>query len=268
MLLSTTFENAVVSALLSVSLVHSSDHVIGTMASGPTITISKATNPNENYAPRRLYPGTYGEFCGPTPEVQVKQACAAHGWHSDNPIDRVDESCRLHDISYCQCESDLLSRRKYPLEDIPLLSSITALRFATKPALGRVAPVDDEYFKCINKADRQLISKGIQVRGEMQRSACSVEKSLSWFCDLGRGTLDAFERVNLEIFLRDLDQDYSSKASSSEELETTSLVTLEQRRQLDLQKELQGGKNLADAASSDSVREDEQKILEKLLEKL
>ena len=218
---------------------------------------STEPNPNENYLPRRLYPGTYGEFCGPTPEVVVGQACAVHGWHGDTPIDRVDEACELHDIAYCKCEDELLARQKAPIQEIPLLSSMTALRFATKPALEMALPVDKEYFACINKADRQIISTGIQVRSELHQSSCSIDPSLAWFCDLGQGTLGVFEKVNLDIFLRDLDYDDQNKRISLKELE--------RQRQIDLQQELRRGKNLAEAASSNPVQEDEKMMLQRLL---
>jgi hypothetical protein len=233
----------------------------GITYSRPSYSVStSAPNPNVNYLPRRLYPGTYGEFCGPTPEVEVKQGCAVHGWHGDAPKDRVDEACEFHDIAYCNCEDGLLARRRAPKEDFPLLASMTALRFATKPALERAAPVDKEYFDCINKADRQIITTGIQVRSEMQRSGCSTDPTLSWFCDLGQGTLGVFEKVNMDIFLRDLDFDDQNKQITLKELE--------RKRQLDLQIELQRGKTLADAASSGPVQEDEQQMLQRLLEKL
>ena len=227
--------------------------------SKPSISVSTTANasPTVDYLPRRLYPGTYGEFCGPTPEIQVNQGCAVHGWHADVPKDRVDEACELHDIAYCKCEDELMARQRNPNEEIPMLSSLTALRFATKPALDRTAPVDKLYFDCINKADRQIITAGIQVRSEMQRSGCSADPTLSWFCDLGQGTLGVFEKVNLDIFLRDLDFDDQNKQ--------VPLKELERRRQLDLQTELQRGKNLADAASSGPVQEDEQQMLKRLL---
>ena len=228
------------------------------MQSRPRHPVSKSTaSPTENYLPRRLYPGTYGEFCGPTPEVEVKQACAVHGWHADTPRDRVDEACELHDIAYCQCENELISRQKAAMEGIPMLSSMTALRFATKPALERTAPVDSEYFTCVNKADRQLITRGVQVRSEMQRNGCSADPTLSWFCDLDRGTLGVFEKVNLDIFLRDLDSDDYNKQNTLKEIE--------RRRQMDLQIEIQRGKSLAEAASSGPVQEDEKMMLQRLL---
>lgn len=229
--------------------------------SQPSYTVTtSAPNPNSNYLPRKLYPGTYGEFCGPTPEVEVKKGCAVHGWHGDAPKDRVDEACERHDIAYCNCEDQLLARRRAPAEDIPLLSSMTALRFATKPALERAAPVDKEFFDCINKADRQIITTGITVRSEMQRSGCSTDPTLSWFCDLGQGTLGVFEKVNLDIFLRDIDFDDQNKQ--------VPLKELERKRQTDLQTELQRGKNLADAASSGPVQEDEREMLQRLLGEL
>jgi hypothetical protein len=214
---------ALASTLLAVSTsqepawITSSSSLQQTPNSGPVaitlpITIlqsrpTKPISPTENYLPRRLYPGTYGQFCGPTPEVEVKRSCTIHGWHSDEPIDLVDEACERHDIAYCNCEDELLSRRQAPKEDLPMLSSMTALRFATKPALTRVLPVDNAYFDCINKADREIIKTGIQVRSDMQRSGCSTDPSLAWFCEIGKGTLGVFEKVNLDIFLKDLDFD-------------------------------------------------------------
>ncbi len=238
---------------------------------------AKDSSVTENYLPRRLYPGTYKNFCGPTPETQVKSGCTAHGWHGDDPSDRVDEACRIHDISYCNCETKLLSRQQrtstspQQQEDIPLLASMTALRFlaGTKPTLERTLHADAPFFECANQADRQLIATGITVRGEMQRSGCSIDPSLAWMCDLGvkGGTLDAFEKVNLNIFLRDLDADENSGRDQQQRdgQQEVRLVELEQRRQLDLEKELKNGKVVADAASSEAVQEDEHRILRKLL---
>jgi hypothetical protein len=245
-------------------------------------TPQRASSSSESYLPRRLYPGTYQNYCGPTPEVQVKGGCVAHGWHGDDPVDRVDDARRLHDISYCNCEAGLLSRQRHSSspssqeeeEEIPLLSSMAALRFLTKPVLEQTVHADPPYFDCINKADRQLIVTGIQVRGEMQRSGCSMDQSLSWFCDVGesQGTLDVFEKVNLKIFLRDLDADYGSGTITREQKKQrqgrvvdVSLSDLEHRRQLDLKRELKNGKTVADAASSQIVRDDEDRILRKLL---
>lgn len=278
--LETSVKTALASALLVVSttspepsaLLQQSQTFVGTAAIPFPITIlqSPSTIPSsatENYLPRRLYPGTYGQFCGPTPEVEVKNACTVHGWHGDDPIDKVDEACERHDIAYCKCEDELLSRREAPKEDLPMLSSMTALRFATKPALTRVLPVvDNAYFNCINKADREIIKTGIQVRSDMQRSACATDPSLAWFCELGQGTLGVFEKVNLDIFLKDLDFDYQQQQQYSNKKQLPQLQELERRRQLDLARELKQGKNLAEAASSAPVQGDEMAMMQRLLE--
>ena len=81
------------------------------------------------------------------------------------------------------------------------------------------------------------------------------------------GTLDASEKVNLNIFLRALDADENSGRDQQQRdgQQEVRLVELEQRRQLDLKKELKNGKVVADAASSEAVQEDENRILRKLL---
>lgn len=266
-----TIKSMAASFLLATSITTSQEAATSIVSLSPlqqdvpfsrTITIrhsavNKAVSPTENYLPRRLYPGTYGQFCGPTPEVEVKQSCSVHGWHGDVPIDKVDEACERHDIAYCKCEDELLSRRQAPKEDLPMLSSMTALRFATKSALTKTLPVDNLYFQCINKADREIIKTGIQVRSEMQRSGCSTDPSLAWFCELGQGTLGVFEKVNLDIFLKDLDFD--------DQYQKVPLQELERKRQLDLSAQLKNGKNLAEAASSGPVKEDEQAMLQRLL---
>mmetsp|Transcript_18434 Transcript_18434/g.22872 ORF Transcript_18434/g.22872 Transcript_18434/m.22872 type:complete len:289 (+) Transcript_18434:326-1192(+) len=144
------------------------------------------------------------------------------------------------------------------------------------------------FFDCINKADRQLIATGIRIRGEQQRSGCSIDPNLAWFCDLnnGRGTLAAFERVNLSIFLRDLDSDdatakprqwqrqwqqqpfqfikwWTGRAVRGSYVDET-LSQLEQRRSNDLWMYIQNGKTVADAAASEDVISDEKRILGKL----
>lgn len=260
------------------SIVPSSENTpLDSSASAVTSTTILTASSTEGYLPRKLYPGSYGEFCGPTPEVQVKQACALHGWHSDEPRDRVDAACEQHDLSYCQCQTSLRKRQRNPssmeaasilpmasdetseLDEIPLLSSMTAVRFAVKPAMSKVIPLDKEYFDCIHKADQELIVRGISIRGEMQQSGCSVDPSLAWFCGVGQGTLESFEKVNLAIFLRSLDSDDQSVPK-----ESTTLTQLEARRQKDLQEVLKAGKPLSEAASSDSVRADEIAMVRKL----
>jgi len=258
--------------------------------SSPMAVVIATTSPTprppslyEHYLPRRLYPGTYQNYCGPTPEIRVEGGkCSAHGWHGDDPVDRVDDACRLHDLSYCKCGSEFLARQGRPVVDSneddvpPMLSTMTALRFLTKPTLEKTVRADGEYFDCINKADRDLIATGVRVRGEMQRSGCSVDPKLSWFCDLsGGGTLGAFEKVNLSIFLKDLDFDFFEKSGKSTAAggverplqiprKSLTLQGMEQRREMDLQKELHEGKSVADAASASSVKEDEERIIRML----
>ena len=266
----------------------------------PTSQVRTASSsPTENYLPRKLYPGTYQNYCGPTPEVQVKGGCVAHGWYGDAPKDQVDAACQQHDVAYCNCETKFLQRKRMKRlspsqeiqtqmdsaniddeeEPIPLLASMVALRFATKPAL-QVAPTiqaDTEYFDCIHRADQELIATGIRIRGEQQRAGCSTDPNLAWFCDLsGKGTLSAFEKVNLSIFLSDLDADEgksdvdasrwavfrtrSKDGSNSRE----TLAQIEHRRESDIMRRLQTGASVAEAASSPDVMADEEKLLSKL----
>ena len=251
-----------------------------------------------NYLPRKLYPGTYQNYCGPTPEVQVKGGCIAHGWYGDAPKDQVDAACQQHDVAYCNCETKFLQRKRMKRsptqemqtqmdsanvdeeEPIPLLASMVALRFATKPAL-QVAPAiqaDAEYFDCISRADKELIATGIRIRGEQQRAGCSTDPNLAWFCDLsGKGTLAAFEKVNLSIFLSDLDSDEGNSAdvdasrwavfrtrSNDRSNARETLAEIEHRRESDILRRLQTGVSVAEAASSPDVMADEEKLLNKL----
>lgn len=262
-----------------------------------------SASPTENYLPRRLYPGTYQNYCGPTPEVQVKGGCVAHGWYSDAPADQVDAACQKHDVAYCNCETQFLQRKKMkrlspnqempilPMEGvnddeepIPLLASMVALRFATKSALELAPAVqaDAKYFDCIHKADQELIATGIRIRGEQQRAGCSTDPSLAWFCDLsGKGTLSAFEKVNLNIFLKDLDNDddgirgnrgvdssrwtvfrTGSKENSNAKEET--LAQIEHKRENDILRGIRSGVSVSEAASSPDVMADEERLLSKL----
>jgi hypothetical protein len=226
--------------------------------------VTTPSSNTENYLPRRLYPGTYKNYCGPTPEITVRGGCTAHGWHGDEALDQVDEACRLHDISYCSCESQLLPRKNNANGDqqIKGLSSIVALRFATLPALYQTHTVDKEYLDCIHKADTELIATGIKVRGQQQRSNCDQslgDPSLGWFCKEG-GTLAAFEKVNLNIFLRDLDADESSINPHPR----MTLSQLERKRRNDLMREVKSGKTIGDASSSKIVEEDEEQMLQLL----
>lgn len=265
----------------------------------PTSHVGTTVSSTENYLPRKLYPGTYQNYCGPTPEIQVKGGCIAHGWYGDAPKDQVDAACQQHDVAYCNCETKFMQRKRMKRqspsqeiqtqmdsaniddeeEPIPLLASMVALRFATKPAL-QVAPTiqaDAEYFDCIHRADQELIATGIRIRGEQQRAGCSTDPNLAWFCDLsGKGTLSAFEKVNLSIFLSDLDSDEGKSdvdASRWSVFRTGSkdgsnaretLAQIEHRRESDILRRLQTGVSVAEAASSPDVMADEEKLLSKL----
>jgi len=226
----------------------------------------------------------------------VKGGCVAHGWYGDAPADQVDAACQKHDVQYCNCETSFLQRRRMKKvspaqeiieqqsiiddeEPIPLLASMVALRFATKPALQAVPTIqaDAEYFDCIHRADQELIATGIRIRGEQQRAGCSTDPSLAWFCDLsGKGTLAAFEQVNLNIFLKDLDNDedrgkgnsnidasrwavFRTKPSARE-----TLAQIEHRREDDILRRLQSGVSVSEAASSPDVMADEERLLSKL----
>jgi len=230
----------------------------------------------ENYLPRRLYPGTYKNYCGPTPEVSPSRGCVAHGWHGDNAVDAVDGACRLHDLGYCKCQSELLTRRgggditaTTDFASSSFLSSAVALRFVTKPILsgtddGAVAPknqiVDSDYLSCIKRADQELLTRGIQLRSEQQRDNCSSDPDLSWFCRPSSKTLQAFEQVNLNIFLHNMDSDNNSNSGRKD-----SLVQWEHQRQADLAKETtKEDHSLSKAVSSSAVRHDEEEMLQLL----
>jgi hypothetical protein len=283
-----------------------------------TTTGSSSSSSTSDYLPRILYPGTYKNYCGPTPEVQVQKGCTAHGWHGDTPVDLVDDACRLHDVTYCQCESQWLTRQHRTAEEsVPLLSSMVALRFTMAPPAAAVAaasttvpltvqeflpkllPIDADYRDCIHRADQELIARGIQVRSEMQATGCSTDPSLAWFCDMttttvpthaaargtnplksstfgsGSHTLQVFEKVNLDIFLRDLDSDeeyYNRRRTTTTTSSTAvttarssvSLVELERQRQWKMTQELQSGKTVAEAVSSPSVQQVELQMLQRL----
>ena len=267
-----------------------------------TTSTTTSASPTENYLPRRLYPGSYQNYCGPTPEVQVKGGCVAHGWYGDAPADQVDAACQQHDVSYCNCETRFLSRRRMKKvlpaqemiqqqsiigndddeEPIPLLASMVALRFATKPALQAVPTIqaDAEYFDCVHRADQELIATGVRIRGEQQRAGCSTDPNLAWFCDLsGKGTLAAFEKVNLNIFLQNLDNDedlpvrdidasrwavFRTKPSYKKSSARETLAQIEHRREDDILRRLQSGVSVSEAASSPDVMADEERLLTKL----
>jgi hypothetical protein len=217
----------------------------------------------DEYLPRVLYPGTYGNYCGPTPETTPRDGCRAHGWHGDESLDFVDEACRIHDIAYCHCEAALEHRKG--VQDMPLVSALTALRFITGPLLIQEG-ADSEYLSCVNKADRQLITEGVRIRGEQQRDGC--KNGLSWFCKPFTGTLESFEQVSLNLFLKSLDADEEQARSTGggggggAMMPRTSLLELEGKREADFTAAIQRGENVADAAAS--VQQHDDQIIQKL----
>ena len=100
------------------------------------LTLQSAPTP---YLPRVLFPGTYGNFCGPTPEhvwaeskhpntkvcntknivsrgktsrknrFSVEGGCAPHGRRGDAPIDVVDAACAAHDAALASRAADVIS---------------------------------------------------------------------------------------------------------------------------------------------------------------
>tara|TARA_A100001035_G_scaffold272663_1_gene262239 strand:- start:53 stop:889 length:837 start_codon:yes stop_codon:yes gene_type:complete len=179
----------------------------------------------ENYIPRKIYPGTYQNYCGPTPEVSPRDGCKAHGWRSDVPNDEVDEACSLHDREYCICDANLRARMGGKV--INMLSTQAALRFATGDIL-KVQGADSEYVACVDKADKDLLVRGLSIREKEERMSnleqmTESDRRLSWFrkpsVDKDR-TLDRFEKINLRIFLASYDKDQG-----------TTLTALEKERQ-------------------------------------
>ena len=181
----------------------------------------------EYYIPRLLYPGTYGNFCGPTPEFP-------RGWRGDTPIDAVDQACQRHDAAYDAC-AESLRERQGPQATPKLLSVLTALRSSglTAPLLQSIG-VDDAYMRCSHVADQGLIRDGLTVRGDSQRASCADDSFAfpGWFCDLQSLTLSRIERVDFDLFLADLDWDDSVAAT----LETPGLKSLEAQRRTTLRR--------------------------------
>ena len=189
-------------------------------------------NMSPDYLPRALYPGTYGNFCGPTPEINAP-VCVAQGRYSNAPIDAVDEACMNHDLEYCQCESAWQDRRRSRGReaDGSAISLLFATRFtAASSAALDARGVDGEYRSCIRRADIDLLERGIVLRARAQQSSCtaagsgsastgtgtgiSEQKVPDWFCDPHEGTLGRFENVNLALFIRDVDDDLASNVQS------------------------------------------------------
>ena len=172
------------------------------LAAASVIASTPAALADEYYLPRLVYPGTYGNFCGPTPEFP-------RGWHGNQPVDAVDRACQAHDAAYAVCGSGLL-KRQGPAATPPLLSVLIALRATglTSPYLEKIG-VDREYMRCVHSADQGLIRDGLEVRGSSQRNACADDPYTNppWFCSLESLTLARIERVDFDLFLANLDWD-------------------------------------------------------------
>lgn len=162
------------------------------------------------YIPRLLYPGTYGNFCGPTPEFPA-------GWRGDSPVDAVDGACQAHDAAYDACRVGLRDRRGARATP-GSLSVLTALRCTglTEPILALLGG-DDEYLRCVHSADQGLIRDGLRVRGASQRNSCTGDgfEYPAWFCQLRSLTLARIERVDFDLFLADLDWDDAQRANAA-----------------------------------------------------
>jgi hypothetical protein len=234
--------------------------------------ILSSTSPTSNYLPRLLYPGTYGNFCGPTPEVTVP-SCPRNGWKGNDPIDRVDAACSNHDLAYCSCEVAWRSRRAAEGReaDGTLLSVLVALRgFEWPRAFLQARGVDEQYLACVTKADAALLEKGVSIRSEEQRADCapasssSRENSLSWFCTDKEKTLTRFEKVNLAIFLKALDSDRMKTASSSGLLQpppSPSLEATEARRDRAMREAQSRGEPVSAALSTSEATNAETTLL-------
>jgi hypothetical protein len=227
-----------------------------------------ASSGTEEYLPRKLYPGSYGQFCGPTPEITPSGGCVAHGWHGDTAQDLVDDACRLHDISYCQCEAGLNGRTGG--KEIGMLASKVALRgYGPLREVLRRDGADPEYLMCIDAADKDLVKKGLALRAREERLIVDVgdgaaplapeDAALSWFREKDKGnTLNRFEQVNLRVFLASLDSD----TPLADREGRPSLTQLEAVRERDLSKALKlNGGRMALAAADRAVVRDDEKLL-------
>ena len=178
------------------------------------------------YLPRLLYPGTYANYCGPTPEFP-------RGWRGDVPVDAVDQACQRHDAAYEACKESLQQRRG--ISTPKLLSVLTALRSSglTAPVLQSFG-IDDTYLHCSHVADQGLIRDGLTVRGDSQRAMCSGDGYAfpKWFCDLDSLTLARIERVDFDLFLSDLDWDDAAAGM----LDQPGLKSLEAQRRATLKR--------------------------------
>eukprot|EP00310_Coccolithus_braarudii_P017121 CAMPEP_0183333840 /NCGR_PEP_ID=MMETSP0164_2-20130417/2623_1 /TAXON_ID=221442 /ORGANISM="Coccolithus pelagicus ssp braarudi, Strain PLY182g" /LENGTH=246 /DNA_ID=CAMNT_0025502857 /DNA_START=1 /DNA_END=742 /DNA_ORIENTATION=+ len=180
----------------------------------------------KEYLPRLLYPGTYGNYCGPTPEFPG-------GWHGDTPVDAVDAACQAHDAAYEICKVGLRDRRGSRATPATL-SVLTALRSTglSAPVLAFVGS-DEEYLSCVHIADQGLIRDGLRIRAASQRLSCPGDGFTypRWFCQLQSLTLARIERVDFDLFLADLDWDETrTLVGGHSEPELPALKALEARR--------------------------------------
>lgn len=178
------------------------------------------------YLPRLLYPGTYGNFCGPTPEFPG-------GWRGNEPIDAVDGACQAHDAAYDACKIGLRGRSGSQATP-STLSVLTALRSTglSAPVLSSIGS-DEEYLNCVHAADQGLIRDGLRIRAASQRRACPGGYDYpKWFCQLQSLTLSRIERVDFDLFLADLDWDDARRSSPADQSGSTQLAlsALEKQR--------------------------------------
>ena len=230
---------------------HAAGQVAAALAAATILTAPPDAVAGEYYLPRLLYPGTYGNFCGPTPEFPG-------GWHGDQPIDLVDKACQTHDAAYDAC-ADALRERQGSRATPKLLSVLTALRSSgvTAPILESIG-VDSTYLSCSHVADQGLIRDGLEVRRDSQRAACFGDryKYPTWFCKLNSLTLARIEQVDFDLFLSDLDWDDGTGASQP------GLKALEALRRRTLRRAAASTRPLAEAW--ESVRDIEAQMFAKL----
>mmetsp|Transcript_710 Transcript_710/g.1470 ORF Transcript_710/g.1470 Transcript_710/m.1470 type:complete len:295 (+) Transcript_710:46-930(+) len=109
-----------------------------------------ATPPPQMIQNRALH---YGNYCGPGP----KEVCSEKGCTQPQnlqPVDEVDASCLIHDMSYCKCQQGLFERGG---PKIPMIHQLMAVRgLLPQPASDRLLSIDNEYSACIHRADERL----------------------------------------------------------------------------------------------------------------
>ena len=228
------------------------------LAATATATATAERSGYELYPPRLLFPGTYGNFCGPTPEFP-------RGWRGDEPVDAVDRACQRHDASYDLCADRLRARRGG--RELPvgrLLPTLAALRSTgLTDGVLEASGVDAEYRRCVHAADQGLIRDGLEVRRASQRAECAGDAFdfPRWFCELRSLTLARIERVDFDLFLADLDWDDRLNYDGARATGRRGLKQLEAARRTALNR---AATRMPLSRAAESVRPFEVEMLERL----